>query len=112
VTVFSQAEADVLVCPRIRGINTPMKIFAYLHSGRPVLATDLVTHSQILSSQEAMLAPANPRDFAAGMLRLARDPDLRRTLGGSGRAFVEAGHTFPAHRRRLADAYDWIAGKL
>ena len=32
------AEADILAAPRIRGINTPMKVFSYLHSGRPVVA--------------------------------------------------------------------------
>jgi glycosyltransferase involved in cell wall biosynthesis len=103
------AEADIVVCPRIRGVNTPMKVFPYLHSGRPLLATDLATHNQILTQREALLVPANPRDFAAGMIRLARDPQLRARLGESGRAFVEAGHVFEAHRRRLVDAYDWIA---
>lgn len=106
------AGADVLVCPRIRGINTPMKIFPYLHSGKPVLATDLRTHNQILTSDEAYLAPANPEGFAEGMITLANDPSLRRRLGRNGRAFVEKNHTFEAHRDRLNDAYDWIEEQL
>lgn len=106
------ASADVLVCPRTRGINTPMKIFPYLHSGKPVLATDLRTHNQILTDEEAYLAPAEPPDFAEGMLELARDPALRERLGRAGRAFVERNHTFEAHRERLNDAYDWIEGEL
>ncbi len=106
------ADADILACPRIRGINTPMKIFAYLHSGKPVLATDLPTHNQILTSEEALLVPATPEGFAAGMVRLARDPDLRSRLGRAGRAFVEKGHTFEAHQRRVMDAYDWIETRL
>src|SRR5690606_20579612 len=32
-------QADVLVSPRITGNNTPMKIYSYLDSGRPVVAT-------------------------------------------------------------------------
>ena len=106
------AEADVLVCPRIRGINTPMKIFPYLHSGRPVLATDIATHNQILSPREAHLCAPTPEDFSAGMLRLAGRPDLRRQLGDAGRAFVERGHTYEAHRQRLGGAYDWIRDRL
>lgn len=106
------AEADVLACPRICGINTPMKVFAYLHSGKPVLATDLPTHNQVLTSAEAFLAPAEPAGFAAGMVRLARDPALRERLGRAGRAFVEKGHTFAAHRLRLMEAYDWIEAQL
>lgn len=106
------AGADVLVCPRSRGINTPMKIFPYLHSGKPVLATDLETHSQILTSNEAYLAPANPRGFADGMRVLAENPALREKLGRNGRAFVEENHTYEAHRKRLNDAYDWIDQQL
>lgn len=106
------AGADVLVCPRIRGINTPMKIFPYLHSGKPVLATDLKTHSQILSADEAYLAPADPQGFAEGMLALARNPSLRKRLGRNGRAFVERDHTYEAHRRRLNRAYDWVEEQL
>ena len=104
--------ADVLVCSRREGINTPMKIFPYLHSGRPVLATDLRTHNQVLTGDEAFLAPDNPEGFAEGMLELARDPSLRTRLGQNGRAFVERNHTFEAHRERLNEAYDWIEENL
>lgn len=106
------AGADVLVCPRSRGVNTPMKIFPYLHSGKPVLATDLETHSQILTSKEAYLAPANPSDFADGMRVLAKNPALREKLGRNGRVFVEENHTYEAHRKRLNSAYDWIEQHL
>jgi glycosyltransferase involved in cell wall biosynthesis len=106
------AGADVLVCPRSEGINTPMKIFPYLHSGRPVLATDLRTHNQILTDDEAFLAPADPEGFADGILELARDPSLCERLGKNGRTFVEENHTFDAHRERLNEAYDWIEEKL
>jgi len=106
------ASADILVCPRIRGINTPMKIFPYLHSGKPVLATDLRTHNQILTREEAYLAPATPEGFAKGMLALAADPALRTQLGNNGRAFVEQNHTYEAHQRRLNNAYDWIEKQL
>jgi glycosyltransferase involved in cell wall biosynthesis len=106
------AEADILVSPRIRGVNTPMKVFPYLHSGRPLLATDLPTHSQILHPEVACLAPAEPEGFAAAMAELARDPERRARLGRNGHRFAEAQHTFAAHRRRLDRAYDFIAAEL
>jgi len=106
------AEADILVAPRIRGINTPMKVFPYLHSGRAVLATDLPTHSQILTSEVAMLASPTPHGFAEGIVRLTQDADLRRSLGKRGRAFVEANHTFPAHSRRLNAIYNFVKARV
>jgi len=106
------AEADILVAPRIRGINTPMKVFPYLHSGKPVLLTDLYTHNQILSNNEAFLAPSNPEGFAEGIIRLAGDEKSRDQIGRNGRLFVERDHTFEAHSKRLNAAYDWIESQL
>jgi len=106
------AEADILVAPRIRGINTPMKVFPYLHSGKPVLLTDLYTHNQLLTNNEAYLAPADPIGFAEGILKLAEDENLRNTLGKNGKLFVEKNHVFESHSRRLNDAYDWIETQL
>ena len=106
------AEADILVAPRIRGINTPMKVFPYLHSGKPVLLTDNYTHNQIFTSREAFLAPSQPEGFAEGILRLVENPALRERLGRDGRDFVEKNHTFDAHRKRLNGLYDWLERQL
>lgn len=106
------ADADILACPRIRGVNTPMKVFPYLHSGRPVVATRLPTHTQLLTDDEAMLAPATPAGFADALVELAGDPERRTALGAAGQAFVERHHTYEAHRDRLNAAYDWIEEAL
>ncbi|GJQ57886.1 MAG: glycosyltransferase [Candidatus Scalindua sp. AMX11] len=106
------AEGDILVVPRIRGINTPMKIFPYLHSGKAVLVTDLPTHSQILTKNEAYLAPANPIEFAEGIIALSKNDTLRAKLGENGYKFVEKNHTYSVHQRRLHGAYDWVEKEL
>lgn len=106
------AEADILVAPRIKGINTPMKVFPYLHSGKPVLLTDLFTHAQILSNNEAYLAPPNPRGFSKGIIDLVEDEGLRTHLGENGYKFVEKSHTYLAHRKRLHGLYDWIEEQI
>jgi glycosyltransferase involved in cell wall biosynthesis len=54
--------ATVLVSPRSTGTNTPLKIYQYLRSGRPIVATDLRTHTQVLSRDTAFLAAATPED--------------------------------------------------
>lgn len=106
------SEADILAAPRIKGINTPMKIFPYLHTGKPVIVTDLPTHNQILDSSVAMLAPPEPDGFASAIETLADDGELRRELGRRGRAFVEQNHTFPAHRARVRRLYAFVAESL
>lgn len=106
------AEADILTAPRTKGINTPMKIFPYLHTGKPVLVTDLVTHNQILDSSVAMLAPADPEGFGEAIEALARDPGLRGELGRNGRRFVEQNHTYGAHLRRVRRLYSFVESAL
>lgn len=105
-------EADILVAPRIRGINTPMKVFPYLHTGKPVLLTDLYTHNQLLSNEEAYLATATPREFANGIIELTKNKELRKKLGENGKKFVEKNHIFESHKKRLNKAYDWIEKQL
>jgi glycosyltransferase involved in cell wall biosynthesis len=106
------ADADILTAPRVRGVNTPMKVFPYLHSGRPVLVTDLPTHSQILPPEVACLAPPTVEGFADAIVRLATDASLRARLGREGRAFVERDHTFEAHCRRVDALYDYVAKQI
>lgn len=106
------AEADIIACPRIRGVNTPMKIFPYLHSGRPVIATDLYTHNQLLKNDEAYLAPADPAGFGEAIVKLAEDNSLRNMYGKKGQDFIEENHTYAAHQRRLNRVYDWIEKKI
>jgi len=63
---------DVLVSPRSRGTNTPLKIYQYLRSGKPIVATRLLTHTQVLSDQTAILTGASPSEFAEGSSRASR----------------------------------------
>ena len=102
------AEADILACPRIRGVNTPMKIFPYMHSGKAVIATDLYTHNQLLTENERCLAGADNESFAQAMIKLVNDEEYRNKLGKQGKAFVEKNHVFSAHEKRLNEAYDQI----
>jgi glycosyltransferase involved in cell wall biosynthesis len=106
------AEADILTAPRTKGLNTPQKIFPYMHSGKAVLLTDLPTHSQIVDSEVCFLADPSPEGFGAAIAQLAKDSELREKLGLSGRAFVEANHTFSAHQSRVDELYDTVGDEL
>jgi glycosyltransferase involved in cell wall biosynthesis len=73
--------ADVLVSPRSRGTNTPLKIYQYLRSGKAIVATRLLTHTQVLSDRTAILTGASPDEFGEGIL-LSSGP--QRSGAGSG----------------------------
>lgn len=102
------ALADVLVSPRIQGNNTPMKIYSYLQSGKPILATDLPTHTQVLSPDVAVLASPTPAGFAAGMRRLIKHPGQGRELARRAKALADAQYSFAVYERTVRELYAWI----
>jgi glycosyltransferase involved in cell wall biosynthesis len=74
------AAADVLVSPRTRGTNTPLKIYSYLRAERPIVATDLLTHTQVLNRENSLLVPPQAEAFANAIIRLLDDPVLASRL--------------------------------
>ena len=86
--------ADILVSPRSSGTNTPLKLFAYLKSGRPVLATRIASHTQVIDERTALLVDPGPKKLACGLAQLLGDEALRHRL--SANALVLAGQYSPA----------------
>ncbi|MEM8757568.1 MAG: glycosyltransferase [Planctomycetota bacterium] len=105
-------EGDILAAPRIRGINTPQKVFPYLHTGKPVIVTDLPTHSQILDQSVCRLAPPDRVSFGRALKELAQDEAERARLGDAGRRFAESQHTYPSHAARVAELYGIVRDTL
>jgi glycosyltransferase involved in cell wall biosynthesis len=105
-------QADVLVSPRTRGYNTPMKIYSYLDSGRPVLATRLLTHTQVLDDGIALLAEPTAAAMGAGLIRLLSDTGLREELGAAARERVRAEYSQEAFRRKVHGFYDALERTL
>lgn len=63
--------SNILVSPRILGTNIPLKIYSYLKSGIPLVATDLYTHTQSITPDIAVLKKPEAEDFAGGIREAA-----------------------------------------
>jgi glycosyltransferase involved in cell wall biosynthesis len=105
IPAFVQA-ADILVSPRIRGTNTPLKIYSYLRSGKPIIATDLLTHTQVLSSDVARLVRPDADEFGRAMAELIDRPDERERLSRAAQALAAAKYSRDVYVRRTAEAYE------
>ncbi|MEZ0335944.1 MAG: glycosyltransferase family 4 protein [Gemmatimonadales bacterium] len=104
-------EADVLVSPRLKGLNTPMKIYSYLDSGTAVLATRLRTHTQVLDDRTAYLVDPNPVAFGNGLAALLNDPSLRARLASEAKDYVQREFTREAAHRKLASFYETVESR-
>jgi glycosyltransferase involved in cell wall biosynthesis len=96
--------AQVLVSPRSSGTNTPLKIYQYLRSGRAIVATRLLTHTQVLSDEVAILTAATPEDFAKGILRATNDPESARRIGEAAKRLADTRYTYEAYLQRTREA--------
>jgi len=102
------SQADILVSPRIKGNNTPMKLYSYLASGKAIVATNLATHTQVIDHHVAVLTDPKPEPFAEGLLQLIKDQELRSTLGLAAKKLVDERYSFAAYRAKLNAAYDYL----
>ncbi len=75
------AYASILISPRLNGTTVPLKIYSYLHAGKPIVATNINAHTQVLTPDTAMLVEPNKDAFAQGILKLIADPQLGEYLG-------------------------------
>jgi glycosyltransferase involved in cell wall biosynthesis len=101
--------ATLLVSPRSTGTNTPLKIYQYLRSGRPIVATRLRTHTQVLSDETAWLAEPTPEGFARVVLDALADPSRSKSIGAAARALAEQKYTDEAFIAKTARAVSYLA---
>ena len=102
--------ADVLVSPRSHGTNTPLKIYQYLRSGRPIVATRLLTHTQVLDDEVSFLTAATPEGFAAGILTALSDRARAQEVGERARRLAETKYSYEAYLNRTRQACGLLAG--
>jgi len=98
-------QADILCSPRLKGVNTPMKVYAYMQAGRGMVATDILSHTQVLDRSNALLVPPEAAAFAGAVAALASNPALRERLGAAASRCAEEEYGLEAFERRLLAGY-------
>lgn len=92
IPIYLQA-ADVLVLPNSAEAKdpryivyskydtSPLKLFEYMASGRPIVASDLPSIAEVLNENNAVLAQAdNPDSFIEAISKVLRDSELAQSL--------------------------------
>ncbi|MGH7563497.1 MAG: glycosyltransferase, partial [Gemmatimonadota bacterium] len=69
------SRASVLTSPRIEGTNTPLKIYEQVASGVPLVATRILSHTQVLDDRICFLVEPDPTSMAEGLLTALGNPD-------------------------------------
>ena len=102
------AYSTVLISPRLDGTSTPLKIYSYLHSGKPIVATNITSHTQVLSSDTAVLVAPNKDAFAEGIVRVLSDPDLAARLGHNAHEYAKEKFNYQGYMTKVSQIYQFL----
>ena len=98
--------SDILIAPRIAGVNTPLKILDYFKAGGAIVATDIPSNRLILDDSTAVFARPDPKSFGDAVLQLLELPELRKKLGQTGYEKYKTEFNFNEFKKLLRSAYD------
>jgi glycosyltransferase involved in cell wall biosynthesis len=93
--------ASVLVSPRIKGTNTPLKIYEQLASGIPLVATGIYSHTQVLNEAVSYLVEPTPESMANGIIQALQPDGRRHIVAGAAKAMYERNYSRPIYEQKL-----------
>lgn len=107
---------DILVSPHVPSkdatefFGSPTKLFEYLSSGKPVIASKLGQIGDIIVDGETgiLVTPGDVEELAKAILRVADDPALGARIGANGRDMVASKFTWTRNAARVFEAFDKI----
>ena len=106
-----QKAADVLVLPntakeKISAFYTsPMKLFEYMASKRPIVATDIPSLREIVNDENAIIVkPDDPRAMSEGIMR-AIQTNISKSISDQAFQYV-INHTWDKRAERIIDFYE------
>jgi glycosyltransferase involved in cell wall biosynthesis len=103
--------ASVLVSPRILGTNTPLKIYSYLRSKIPIVATNILSHTQVLTPNVALLVEPQPESLAAGILRVLNDRQLAQRLVENAVQLARESYSSEMYHSKIAEVFSFLSAR-
>jgi glycosyltransferase involved in cell wall biosynthesis len=95
------ALASVLVSPRVQGTNTPLKIYEQLASGKPLVATRIWSHTQVLNDSVCFMVDPTPESLAEGLLQATSDPAAAQAVAARAQSLYEREYSRPVYERKI-----------
>lgn len=100
------AAADVLVSPHAdvhRFIGSPIKLFEYMATGKPIVASAVAQIAEILRHRQTgmLVPPEDPQALCEALEELRERPDLRLALGSAAQREARELHSWDARVRAI-----------
>lgn len=103
------AAADICVAPfednEVTRCKSPLKIVEYLASGKPIVASDVGEVRNMVEGAGELVPPGDPEALAQGILKVAKDEVLRKTMGEAARQRAETIFNWKKSAENLEQSY-------
>lgn len=101
--------SDVLLSPRREGENTPLKLYSYMLAERPIVATSIASHTQVLDESLAFLSEAKPEELSKALIAaIEASESERKTMCTAAKKLVEDEYSYEQFKKRLGAMYQEI----
>jgi len=84
-------------------LAAPQKLYEYFAASLPVVVADVSTLHRVVKQYECgiVVDASSPRKIAKALIRFARDPDLRHTMGQNARRAAETEYNWESQSSKL-----------
>ena len=101
--------ASVLVSPRSSGTNTPLKIYEFLASGIPIVATDIHSHTQVLDQDVAFLVKPDTISMAEGLTSALNGDEKKGIVTTNARKLYEEKYSRRIYEEKIDKLLEILA---
>lgn len=96
------AASDILLSPRILGTNIPLKVYQYLKSTKPLVATNIYSHTQTLTKEISILVEPNALALAKGIKEAAGEKGKK--VAEQAKIFTDKYYTYQNYKKLVEEA--------
>ncbi|RXA19706.1 glycosyltransferase family 1 protein [Methanosarcina sp. MSH10X1] len=107
---FYISAADVCAAPFIKERNSKiglsaLKTYEYLACGKPIVASSIPGVQDLIESSGGgiSVAPEDPEELAAAIVRLLSNKEIRDSMGKKGRRYVVENHSWDGVSRKILE---------
>lgn len=98
--------ADFLVSPRLQGENVPLKLYTYMAAGKPLVATRIASHTQVVDESSAFLGEPTKTGLRSALeIAFQASPDELTAKRDKALTLVQEHYSREAFRAKVANAF-------
>ncbi len=88
----------------------PSKLYTYLASGIPVVATDLAGHRELITNNVngILASPSSKGSFVQASVKLLKDRNLRKRIGKNAKKTITEKHSWEVASRKAIEVYNEV----